>query len=69
MPLSSLQSLHVREAQRHKVQVCASLCRCVIIRNVIKMSEGLCAFRHVVVITARVRTCVCLYRRSRKVQV
>ena len=25
IPLSSLQSLHVREAQRDKVQVCASL--------------------------------------------
>lgn len=60
IPFSSLQSLHVREAQRDKVQVCISLllhdlrvsvCVChFVIRNVIKMSKGLCAFYYVVVI-------------------
>lgn len=59
IPFSSLQSLHVREAQRDKVQVCISLllhilcvsmCVChFVIRNVIKMSEGLCAFDYVVI--------------------
>lgn len=55
IPFSSLQSSHVREAQRDKVQVCISLlwrvCVCrYFIRNAIKMSEGSCAFYYVVVI-------------------
>lgn len=57
IPFSSLQSLHVREAQRDRVCgslllriVCVCVCRFVI-RNVLKMSEGSCAFDYVVVIT------------------
>lgn len=71
IPLRSLQSLHVREARRDKVQVCVSLllrfvCVChVIIRNVVKTSEGLCTFYYVVVITAPVCVCVCIDKAER----
>lgn len=69
IPLSSLQSLHVREAQRGKVQVCVSLllqfvCH-FIIRNVIQMSDGLCAFYYVSVITVCVHKCVFVSTKSK----
>lgn len=72
--LSSLQSLHVREVLRHKVQVCVSLLLqfcvpvCVhshfIIRNVISVYEdveSVCAFHHVMLIQVCMYVCVCLY--------